>query len=168
MLETPTISELRKRSADQFQAWLKEHVEPILVYMQAESERAPLSDVELSAVLDKAISPLVYWVRDNPLLVGSASQSGPVPATKTSSSPQNPTGGGSLSNGPPEEFLKQYGLRRDMSRDGRRIEMYVLDEFLGKETFRKVNDQMRVWGYRYNSAPGEYGQVNWFELAVDP
>lgn len=134
MLESDALTRIQKHQGEQLQRWLKEHVEPRLALI---GPRYELYGHEVvAAILDKAISPLVYWVRDQPSSSNEAPRSPVGPA---------PSGGSSLSTWPPQEFLSKW----DLSCDGQTLGKQVIwpNQFLGRD-FKTVDTQLVEWGYR--------------------
>lgn len=84
-MHTSTLVPDMATTGSEFQRWMKEHVLPTIeaVYAHYPVDENGSWGIGYSAILEKAISPLVYWVRDNPGPSSTASVSafGRGPAT---------------------------------------------------------------------------------------
>lgn len=150
----------------QIKRWLRDHVDPRLTAVDEWSLHAPVTDVSLAAVLDKLITPFVYWLREQPL--GTAPKTSlPESVKPQAKSIPNPTDsipmpGGSLSNWPPGPFLEQYGLSVDEHARALGMMKVYPNRYLGKDEFQAVTRQLKEWGYWSANAPGKDGKSIWW------
>lgn len=131
-----------------FHEWLAVHVDPRIKAVAEASAKAPMNDVEYAAVLDKAISPFVYWLREQPSSV-TPSTAQPVPRHPTSSaSPILQGPAGSLSQNVPQAFMDGWGLYKTTHDEALGFERLYLDRYIADfKDFKKLDDQLKSWGF---------------------
>lgn len=149
MLDAAGLERVSTNEGIMFQRWLKEHVEPRLVAIEALVERQPMTDVYTGAILDKCITPFVYWAREQPL---SQSQAAPSSASVV------PQPGNSLSTQIPEGFKQEWGLIQ--LSDGKGVERIEASRHLG-DAWKRVSDQLKTWGFQSRQEVSE-GKSRWF------
>lgn len=162
MLDAAAIARIQAKASHDLASWLEDHVDPVLGQIQAHFSGSPLDDVERAAILDKCLTPLVYWVRDQPLTATTSPAAHPVPAP-VGASPQVSQPGGSLSQ--LADFKQKYGLIG--YNEGKGWETIRPSGFLGKD-FNTVNKQLKDWGY-HSVERHEDGKRVWeWEKRVNP
>ena len=153
MLTPEAIERIRAHEGSLFQKWLKEHVEPRVLAIEEMVKNQPMTDIYTGAILDKCITPFVYWAAESTNQPYKSQATSTPPVTGSSSS----VPGSSLSQTIPPGFKEKYGLISVSDGVKERIDT---TRRLGDD-WKTVNKQLKDWGYWSHQSQSE-GKIVWY------